>query len=120
MIQELSEAGQSAQDVQLKLDQFASSLESCENSVTASKVQNPFFKFLTLTGKATKILSNKSRSGWLKPAVHFRFQFQRGGAGNCEPTLYNDKLFREGRPTHFVRAGIFIYPFPALIRATKN
>jgi len=37
MIQELSEAGQSAQDVQLKLDQFASSLESCENSVTASK-----------------------------------------------------------------------------------
>ena len=40
MIKELSEAGQSAQDVQLKLDQFASSLESCENSVTASKVNN--------------------------------------------------------------------------------
>ena len=40
MIKELSEAGQSAQDVQLKLDQFASSLESCENSVKASKVNN--------------------------------------------------------------------------------
>ena len=47
MIQELSEAGQSAQDVQIKLDQFASSLESCENSVTASKVTIFFNKNLT-------------------------------------------------------------------------
>merc|ERR1719223_1829817 len=57
MIQELSEAGQSAQDVQLKLDQFASSLESCENSVTASKEKQAATKgtIRTLENEIVKI-----------------------------------------------------------------
>merc|ERR1719223_965761 len=57
MIQELSEAGQSAQDVQLKLDQFASSLEYCENSVTASKEKQAATKgtIRTLENEIVKI-----------------------------------------------------------------
>ena len=39
MIQDLSDAGQNAQEIQRKLEEFASSLETCENDVNGAKVQ---------------------------------------------------------------------------------
>ena len=39
MIQQLSKAGQNAQDIQRKLEEFASSLETCETDVNNAKVK---------------------------------------------------------------------------------
>lgn len=52
MIQDLSDAGQNAQEIQRKLEEFASSLETCENDVNGAKVQQ------TATDGTIKALKN--------------------------------------------------------------